>query len=121
VLSVEATAALARYQRTLARAPLAAASRAEYTARVRGFLTWLDTAGRDPDLDEDPLTDAVARDGAVRDWRPWAKTAARLQPATINNTLVSIDDFYIRRGLGRCCGCGALRIHLGHRGGAAMR
>jgi len=102
VLSVEATAALARYQRTLARAPLAAASRAKYTARVRGFLAWLDTAGRDPDLDGDPLTDPVARDGAVRDWRAWAwaKTTARLQPATINNTLAAIDDFYTRRGLG---------------------
>jgi len=97
---VEATAALARYQRTLARAPLAAASRAKYTARVRGFLAWLDTSGRDPDLDGDPLTDPVARDGAVRDWRAWAKTTARLQPATINNTLAAIDDFYTRRGLG---------------------
>ena len=100
MLSVEVTAALARYQRALARAPLAAASRAKYTARVRGFLSWLDTAGRDPDLDGDPLTDPVARDGAVRDWRAWAKTTARLQPATINNTLAAIDDFYTRRGLG---------------------
>jgi len=100
VLSVEATAALARYQRALARAPLAAASRAKYTARVRGFLAWLDSAGRDPDLDGDPLTDPVARDGAVRDWRSWAKTTARLQPATSNNTLAAIDDFYSRRGLG---------------------
>ena len=48
----------------------------------------------------DPLTDPVARDGAVRDWRAWAKTTARLQPATINNTLAAIDDFYTRRGLG---------------------
>jgi len=79
---------------------LAAASRAKYAARVRGFLAWLDTAGRDPDLDGDPLTDPVARDGAVRDWRVWAKTTARLQPATINNTLAAIDDFYSRRGLG---------------------
>ncbi len=64
VLSVELTAALARYQRALARAPLAAASRAKYTARGRGFLAWLDTAGRDPDLDGDRLTDPGARDGA---------------------------------------------------------
>jgi len=32
--------------------------------------------------------------------RAWAKTTARLQPATINNTLAAIDDFYSRRGLG---------------------
>jgi integrase/recombinase XerC len=36
----------------------------------------------------------------VRDWRAWAKTIARLRPATINNTLAAIDDFYTRRGLG---------------------
>jgi hypothetical protein len=36
----------------------------------------------------------------VRDWRAWAKTVARLRPATINNTLAAIDDFYTRRGLG---------------------
>lgn len=100
VLSVEATAAIARYQRALAAAPLSAASRAKYVARVRGFLAWLEDAGRDPELDGDPLEDPAARDGAVRDWRAWAKTAARLRPTTINNTLAAIDDFYTRRGLG---------------------
>ena len=56
LLSVELTAALTRYQRALSRAPLAAPPRAKYTARVRGFLAWLGAAGRDPDLDGDPLT-----------------------------------------------------------------
>jgi integrase/recombinase XerC len=46
------------------------------------------------------LDEAPARDGAVRDWRAWAKTVGRLRPATINNTLAAIDDFYTRRGLG---------------------
>jgi len=100
-LSVELTAALARYQRSLAGAPLAAASRAKYVTRVRGFLAWLDaTVDLDPDRDGDPLEDPGARDGAVRDWRAWAKTVARLQLATINNTLAAVDDFYTRRGLG---------------------
>jgi len=96
MLSVELTAALARYQRALAPAPLSPGTRTKYIARVRGFLAWLDTA----DVDGDPLDDPTARDGAVRDWRAWAKTVARRQPATINNTLAAIDDFYTRRGLG---------------------
>lgn len=100
LLSVELTAALTRYQRALTAAPLAPPSRAKYVARVRGFLVWLDGAGLDPAVDGDPLDDPAARDGAVRDWRVWAKTVARLQPATINNTLAAVDDFYARRGLG---------------------
>lgn len=51
VLTVELTAALARYQRALARAPSVAASLAKYTARVRAFLAWLEAAGRNPNLD----------------------------------------------------------------------
>ncbi|MDN5749322.1 MAG: tyrosine-type recombinase/integrase [Pseudonocardia sp.] len=94
---MELTAELARYQRALARAPLAGATRTKYVARVRGFLAWL--AATESDVG-DPLTDPAARDGAVRDWRVWAKTVARQAPATINNTLAAIDDFYARRGLG---------------------
>lgn len=100
LLSVERTAALAGYQRTLATAPLSAGSRAKYVARVRGFLAWLDTTDYAPEVDGDPLTEPAARDGAVRDWRAWAKTVARLRATTINNTLAAVDDFYIRRGLG---------------------
>lgn len=96
LLSVELTAELARYQRALAAAPLAATSRTKYIARVRGFLAWLDVT----EVDGDPLDDPAARDGAVRDWRAWAKTTARLRPTTINNTLAAVDDFYTRRGLG---------------------
>ncbi|WP_298800455.1 tyrosine recombinase XerC [uncultured Pseudonocardia sp.] len=100
LLSVELTAALAGYQRALTAAPLSASSRRKYAARVRGFLIWLDTAQTDPDLDGDPLGDPAARDGAVRDWRAWAKTVARHRATTINNTLAALDDFYTRRGLG---------------------
>jgi site-specific recombinase XerD len=97
LLPLEFAAALAGYQRALRGAPLAAATRAKYVSRVRGYLVWLATA--DADLG-DPLEETSARDGAVRDWRAWAKTIARLRPATINNTLAAIDDFYTRRGLG---------------------
>lgn len=112
-LPVELAAELARYQRTLARAPLAGATRAKYVARVRGFLVWLAASdlsgygGADNRADDgaggevgDPLADPAVRDGAVRDWRVWAKTVGRQAPATINNTLAAIDDFYVRRGLG---------------------
>ena len=113
-LPVELAAELARYQRALARAPLAGATRAKYVARVRGFLVWLaasDVSGHGSADDRagngasgagigDPLTDPAARDGAVRDWRVWAKTVGRQAPATINNTLAAIDDFYARRGRG---------------------
>lgn len=100
VLSVESTAELARYQRALAAAPLSAGSRAKYAARVRSYLHWLDTSAIGEEVHGDPLEDPGARDGAVRDWRAWAKTVARHRPTTINNTLAAIDDFYTRRGLG---------------------
>jgi integrase len=81
-LPVELAAELALYQRALARAPLAGATRAKYVARVRGFLVWLATTdlsayGSAADQAGEPLTDPAARDGAVRDWRVWAKTVGR--------------------------------------------
>lgn len=107
-LPLEFVAALAGYERALRSAPLAAATRRKYLARVRGYLTWLATTQHDGiDLHDDrdgraggALTDPAARDGAVRDWRAHAKTVARHRPTTINNTLAAVDDFYTRRGLG---------------------
>jgi site-specific recombinase XerD len=102
-LPLEYAAALAAYQRRLRTAPLSPTTRAKYVSRVRGYLTWLATAAvleTDDTVARDPLEEAAARDGAVRDWRAWAKTVGRLRPATINNTLAAIDDFYTRRGLG---------------------
>jgi site-specific recombinase XerD len=99
LLPLEFAAALAGYQRALRGAPLAAATRAKYVSRARGYLAWLASTA-DYGLNAAPLEEAAARDGAVRDWRAWAKTVARLRPATINNTLAAIDDFYTRRGLG---------------------
>jgi integrase len=72
----------------------------KYVAPVRGYLTWLAASDRDVETDGDPLDEPAGRDGAVRDWCAWVKTIARLRPATINNTLAAIDDFYTRRGLG---------------------
>jgi site-specific recombinase XerD len=97
---VEFAAELAHYQRALARAPLSGATRAKYVARVHGFLVWLAGSALHADGEADPLQDRAARDGTVRDWRVWAKTVGRQAPATINNTLAAVDDFYVRRGLG---------------------
>ena len=111
-LPLEFAAALAGYERALRAAPLAEMTRRKYAARVRGYLTWLaathDPAGGAADHSwsggvwsgEGPLEDAAARDGAVRDWQAYAKTVARHRPATINNTLAAVDDFYTRRGPG---------------------
>src|SRR5207302_1322490 len=71
-------------------------TRRAYSSRVRQYLAWLGTA----EVDGDPLADAHARDGAVRDYRVHLQTVARRAPATINTVLASIADFYVRRGLG---------------------
>jgi hypothetical protein len=96
VLPLEYTAALVSYQRGLRAAPLAGPTRVKYVSRIRGYLVWLASSDRNVETDADPLEESAARDGAVRDWRAWAKTVARRRPATINNTLAAIDDFHTR-------------------------
>lgn len=56
-------------------------------------------AGR-RDVDGEPLTDATARDWAVRDYRTYLLTVAGRKPSTVNAHMTAIDDFYRRRGLG---------------------
>jgi site-specific recombinase XerC len=94
--SENTTAALAAYLAMLAHAPLSAETVRTYTSKVRGYLTWLQTA----DVDGGPLTQPRARDWAVRDYRSHLITVAKRAPATINNTLAAIDDFYTRQGIG---------------------
>ena len=36
----------------------------------------------------------------MRDYRTHLQTVLKRSPATINNALAAVDDFYIRRGLG---------------------
>jgi site-specific recombinase XerD len=90
------TAVLDDYIRALAAAPLAAQTRRTYTSKVRQFLAWLAIAA----LDEDPLSSADGRDWAVRDYRTHLQAVLKRSPATVNNALAAVDDFYIRRGLG---------------------
>jgi len=89
-------AVLDDYTATLESAPLSDQTRRTYTSKVRQFLAWLAGA----DLDADPLASADGRDWAVRDYRTHLQVVLKRSPATINNALAAVDDFYIRRGLG---------------------
>lgn len=89
----------ADYVAALERAPLAAHSRRNYASRVRGFLVWLDTGEADTG-GADPLTDAHARDFAVRDYRSYLKTVRKLSAATANAHLAALDHFYAHLNLG---------------------
>lgn len=65
----ELARALKEFEVWLARQPLAERSAREYLRNVRAFRAWLEAT---PDRDgwaADPLTDAIARDHAVRDFR----------------------------------------------------
>ena len=103
--SENTAAALAGYHQALRAAPLSAETRRTYASKVRSYLTWLAAAN----VDGDPLTQARARDWAVRDYRTHLVTVAKHAPRTINTALAAIDDFYTRRGLGPA---GADRLDL---------
>ena len=87
---------LAGYLAVLARAPLSAETVRTYTSKVRQYLAWLAIA----EPDGDPMAQAQARDWAVRDYRSHLLGDLKRKPATINNALAAIDDFYTRLGLG---------------------
>ncbi|PZS35065.1 MAG: integrase [Pseudonocardiales bacterium] len=88
--------ALSSYAAALRGAPLSAATARTYLSKVRQYLAWL----ADADVDGRPLTERAARDWAVRDYRSHLLSVRKHRPATINNALAAIDDFYTRRGLG---------------------
>ena len=87
---------LAGYVAALASAPLSEQSRRTYASKVRQYLVWLAGA----EVDGDPLGAAAGRDWAVRDYRGYLQSVLKRSPATINNALAAVDDFYSRRGLG---------------------
>jgi site-specific recombinase XerD len=89
-------AVLDDYTAALRSAPLSDQTRRTYASKVRQFLAWLASAG----LDSDPLTSADGRDWAVRDYRAHLQAVLKRSPATVNNALAAVDDFYIRHGLG---------------------
>jgi integrase/recombinase XerC len=95
-LPASQAAILDDYAEALRSAPLSDQTRRTYASKVRQYLAWLATA----DLEQDPLTSADGRDWAVRDYRTHLQTVLKRSPATVNNALAAVDDFYIRRGLG---------------------
>lgn len=94
---VNVDAMLAGYDSWLKRQPLAARSRDAYLAQVRDFVTWL--AGSEHGAPA--LADPHVRDWAVRDYKRFVKTTKRWGPASVNQALAAIDNFYRSRGAGR--------------------
>jgi integrase/recombinase XerC len=94
---LDADAVLAGYARWLKRQPLAARSRDAYLTQVRGFVTWL--AGSEHGAQA--LADPHVRDWAVRDYKRFVKTKKRWAPASVNQALAAIDNFYRSLTVGR--------------------
>src|ERR1700761_3495557 len=67
-----------------------------YSSAVRVYLAWME-AGT---CDGNPLADADARNWAVRDYKGYLLTQLKRSPATVNNALAALDNFYTHRGLG---------------------
>ena len=85
------------YVAWLGKQPLSDRSRESYRAQVVAFVDWL--AGfDDPD---GALADGPVRDWAVRDYKRFLKTKRRLSPASVNQALAAIDNFYRSRAIGR--------------------
>lgn len=91
-------AVLDGYTRQLTEVPLSDQTRRTYVSKVRQFLIWLDTYAAAGDAD--PLAEKRARHWAVRDYHTHLLAVAKREPATVNNALAALNDFYTRRGLG---------------------
>ncbi|MCA1677616.1 MAG: tyrosine-type recombinase/integrase [Actinobacteria bacterium] len=94
---VDIDAVLGAYDGWLTRQPLAARTRDAYLAQVRDFVTWLEGSEHRAQA----LSDPHARDWAVRDYKRYVKTTRRWGPASVNQALAAIDNFYRSRGAGR--------------------
>ncbi len=94
---LDPAAVLAKYRSWLRRQPLADRSREAYLAQVSSFVTWL--AGSEHG--GQALGEASVRDWAVRDYKRHVKKARRWAPASVNQALAAIDNFYRSLGAGR--------------------
>jgi len=94
---VDVDALLEIYREWLARQSLAARSRDAYAAQVARFLGWLASYEHGARA----LSDPHVRDWAVRDYKRHVKTEARWAPASVNQALAAIDNFYRSLGAGR--------------------
>lgn len=89
---------LAGYERWLETQPLAASTRRAYRGHAGRFVEFLASW---PGEGGNPLTDAHARDYAVRDFKSYLKTVRRAKPASVNLALAAVDHFYRYLGAGR--------------------
>lgn len=89
---------LAGYEAWLESQPLAPATRRAYRGHVRRFVEFVAFW---PGEGGDPLTDAHARDYAVRDFKSYLKTVRRARPASVNLAFAAVDHFYRFLGAGR--------------------
>jgi integrase len=95
--AVDVDALLGTYREWLARQSLAARSRAAYAAQVARFIVWLASSEHGARA----LSDPHVRDWAVRDYKRHVKSEARWAPASVNQALAAIDNFYRSLGAGR--------------------
>jgi len=93
---LDATAVLGAYARWLKRQPLAARSREAYLAQVLGYRR---LAGSEHGMAA--LADPHVRDWAVRDYKRHVKATKRWSPASVNQALAAIDNFYHSLAIGR--------------------
>ena len=95
--AVDVDALLATYRAWLGRQALAARSREAYAAQVAAFLAWLASSEHEGRA----LSDPHVRDWAVRDYKRHVKTESHWAPASVNQALAAIDNFYRSLGAGR--------------------
>jgi len=86
----------AQYDRWLRGQPLAERTTDAYRAQVGSYLRWLSESGHTGEA----LTAEATRDWAVRDYKRAMKDR-RLKPATVNQALAAIDNFYRSLAMGR--------------------
>jgi integrase/recombinase XerC len=96
-VDVDAPKVCGRYERWLARQPLAGRTRDAYAAQGTRFVDWL--AGSEHG--GAALVEAHVRDWAVRDYKRHVEVAKRWSPASVNQALAGIDNFYRFLGVGR--------------------
>ena len=102
-LTAEHAEILAGYAAGLARTALAEQTLRTYLSRVRQYLAWLADDDGARRSHGDPLTQPAARDWAVRDYRRYLLRGADPKRSVryANNALAALDDFHVRRGLGK--------------------
>lgn len=96
--STDPVGQLAGYEAWLETQPLAPATRRAYRGHARRFVEFLAVW---PGEGGNPLTDAHARDYAVRDFKSYLKSVRRAKPASVNLALAGVDHFYRYLGAGR--------------------